>query len=236
MIYNIIQTASRFESQVIERLFVEMSIWCIWQVVWAKSSLQKILTTSILFWRLGWTKTRLERHMNMNGWIYALHCALCLPPCLCLFMALQLERSHELHTALCDWETSMSSVDLHTINKSWTNTGSRRVSIYYWHYLSLVKSVFLMSTVCLFMLCKWPVYIMTRILQLIKESHCNLRLRHTWFLHTYSTAALGGGGWTKSNILLIISHIPHLLSGCFQTVTKVSSASHIFIMYAVSGA
>lgn len=30
MIYNIIQTASRFESQVIERLFVEMSIcWCI---------------------------------------------------------------------------------------------------------------------------------------------------------------------------------------------------------------
>lgn len=165
----------------------------------------------------------------------ALHCALCLPSCLCLFMVLQLERSHELHTALCDWGTSMSSVDLHTINKSWTNTGSRRVSIYYWHYLSLVKSVFLMSTVCLFMLCKWPVYIMTRILQLIKESHCNLRLRHTWFLHTYSTAALGGG-WTKSNILLIISHIPHLLSGCFQTVTKVSSASHIFIMYAVSGA
>lgn len=52
----------------------------------------------------------------MNGWIYALHCALCLPSCLCLFMVLQLERSHELLlTLLCAIEEHQCHQSTYTL-------------------------------------------------------------------------------------------------------------------------
>lgn len=84
-------------------------------------------------------------HLNVDGCFHALCCAL--NP----VMVLQTERgrSDELHTALCDGETSMS-INPHTINKIWTNSAAVVSAS---TLLTLLESVFLEFMICLFMSC-----------------------------------------------------------------------------------